>query len=76
MNIIDTAAAICCCIMATGDLNRLSILTTMKDEIETCSGDATKKSTRQIVGSRLRRAVTRAWLNLFKASFRFACAAS
>ena len=45
MDIINTATAICCCNMATGDLNQLSILTTMKDEIETCSGDDTKKST-------------------------------
>ena len=32
--------------MATGDQNRPSVTTTMKDEIGTCSGDATKKKTK------------------------------
>ena len=42
MNIINTAAAYCAAV-ATGNQNQLSIPTTMKGEIGTCSGDATKK---------------------------------
>ena len=43
MNIINAAAAFCCCIAAGGQ-NRPSIPATMKDEIKTYSGEATKKS--------------------------------
>ena len=56
--------------MATGDQNQPSITTTMKYEIGTCSGYATKKLKilPESVESRSPMAVTGARLDLFEAS--------